>query len=1445
MGDDAPHGRVTVQPDFWLRETGYNVGSFSRGPVRWFQRADNRQFEVEIPTVEEIHIDRSLDTDASACTIVLSNQWMYVNGEMHYFDEELGRPGYFTFSRGESPEAVARWGHSTNVWNNILVPNALLRTYQGFGGRDKSLSDALNDGNLIQTGLWIVDEVSIGTDGRLTLECRDMGKLLIEQQLYPPLVPPNQYPVKYSRWLYNEETGERIPYSEIINNEQAFWFPVSMTVNKSGNDLWDGDLQGHEALFTLDKNADTYWISHGNETANSIEFIEFDVGEPVNLIGVHPFSGNYQVYISVLEEGVWADGEGVIPYDPGATGRYTEAYQEGYGAEIPYVMQFGVEADTGRLIFLPRTYRAQRIRVTFANMVTTQWGPETYRCGLREFAAGLYERAATRLGPSVPAGTTKYSGSYPEGYWLLAETGQVHDFGALPNYGWDSAPWVINPAADITSTVSGNGYWVILRDGTVKSFGDAVDHGSPGPYSGITAGGRIGIERAPDGGGYWTVGLDGTVTAHGSATFQGNHLTVFQYLIDANDMWETVWCVGMTSDGTNNGYWTLSNYGTVRAHGSAIWYGEPFGTNDPFLNRQNRNFRTIVAHPVNPQSGYWVMDHYGRVWAYGACGYFGEARGSQGAPSGDFFFSDMIPTPSGAGYWLIGNGLNTLFTGNDGGQGGSVWAFGDAIYYGGTNADYAVQVRGDGNYKDYTEIVGELLLWSGWFLWESLDPFTKPSVFGNLESTGIWSEEPLPDDMFDKRPVIDAINAIKEIVGYIFFIDDIGAVRFELPNIWQPGNFYEDGTPTTFIPEIDEALNLTGYGITFNDRTVRSEIIISSSDPTAALSDTVTTRYIPPNVESLKGIVRSALWVNEVFTRKEEQEIMAQLIALYGFLAQRQSQATCVANPAIQINDQVRIYERQTAETYIHYVRGLTSDMDLNTGTYEMTLTTHWMGDGSTTWAVDIPRDVSDLPEELANQDQIVQEVLDFKSSLPSRLEPLVGTIDSYSGGSLNTVPPPTTSPGSPPGSPGAGTGAIDIRNTGGLFLGQGGQGFWNNAWHLARVVSQFDYFLNDRIFWFRVNVQQSSNAWAHFVNTETRAPNNRTAVVWVEGSGSGTITVNGQTTGSLAYNATAAQVESALEGLAGVGAGNVRVAGNSLNQGMVVGFIGSLTGIDRTISVSGTGWNVRTFYLRPCIGWQPYYYTNSSGESVNIAWPSGTFEQKVPTWTTNLGYLANKGGGDIGNRLWQNIETQFSYMAGSLGNGYFDRVWFEPIFESVGSTWFMFNAYGGADLYRQAYKNLHDGITATASQYGVTPIFGYNITANLSRSDQAIWEAAYPGNNYVDLITMDTYPSGDSETTAKVSSYKSMLFNKVTPFIEARGRGSGLPEYATAGGITGGATADNPNNWGQALYEWVQAECNSDRFFGAMYFDTSFTDSDHSFDSNPLSLQLYLQTFG
>lgn len=181
IGEYKPNTVVTVQDpwstadpyvtngdeDHVIHPTSTKVGNYyQRGvPLRWYQKADGSQAETVVPNIEAVNIDRSIDSDAGTVSITMYNQWMYNNGAAPATAAEIGIHGYFTPMHGVSPEAQARWGHETNAWESILVPNAILRTYQGFGGHNKTLEEALGDGNLLLTGIWLIDEVRVRTDG--------------------------------------------------------------------------------------------------------------------------------------------------------------------------------------------------------------------------------------------------------------------------------------------------------------------------------------------------------------------------------------------------------------------------------------------------------------------------------------------------------------------------------------------------------------------------------------------------------------------------------------------------------------------------------------------------------------------------------------------------------------------------------------------------------------------------------------------------------------------------------------------------------------------------------------------------------------------------------------------------------------------------------------------------------------------------------------------------------------------------------------------------------------------------------------------------------------------------------------------------------------------------------------------------------------------------------
>ena len=202
-GDNQVYCRVTVEESWYLTATPATVGSSNRGPFRWWQSIDNDQTETIIPNVTSVSVNRSVDTDSGTMDFEIENIKMDAVGVSDQ-DGEFGKPGYYGYDYGVSPEAAARWAQTENEWNGVLVPNALFRVYVGYANKNTSLEDAIADEDVTLYGVFLADSVDVNSNGRITISCRDMGKLLIEQKIFPPLIPMSEYPLEYRRW--NEHT---------------------------------------------------------------------------------------------------------------------------------------------------------------------------------------------------------------------------------------------------------------------------------------------------------------------------------------------------------------------------------------------------------------------------------------------------------------------------------------------------------------------------------------------------------------------------------------------------------------------------------------------------------------------------------------------------------------------------------------------------------------------------------------------------------------------------------------------------------------------------------------------------------------------------------------------------------------------------------------------------------------------------------------------------------------------------------------------------------------------------------------------------------------------------------------------------------------------------------------------------------------------------------------
>lgn len=295
-----------------------------------------------------------------------------------------------------------------------------------------------------------------------------------------------------------------------------------------------------------------------------------------------------------------------------------------------------------------------------------------------------------------------------------------------------------------------------------------------------------------------------------------------------------------------------------------------------------------------------------------------------------------------------------------------------------------MKLRTIGNYHDYTDIVKWACAWGGFFWppsWSQQafiklgpndvvplpraapDPAlsTNAGVWGDFMNSGTAGVATLTMDLFDKQPLMDMIGYVRDLLGFVFFIDETGGVVWRMPNLWSLGNYVSPsdlgprGTGgqvsgpgrTDQIVTIDEKETLISLSTTLDSSNIRDRIFVASS--TGKYGATIK-GFNPYD----QGFRRYAGWTDEHFKSKEECLVMADMIAARSMFTYRRTNVRIPGYPAIQIDDQVRIFERVTNETFYHYVESISSSLNMETGEWFYDLETHWLGERpSDAWAVE------------------------------------------------------------------------------------------------------------------------------------------------------------------------------------------------------------------------------------------------------------------------------------------------------------------------------------------------------------------------------------------------------------------------------------------------------------------------------------------------------------
>lgn len=430
VGDIRPFVRATIQR-LDVRFTTYNLRSTVG---RWSGERGRGKFAVallgqvdrpvELKNIKSVQWNRSVEQDIATCKITLWNtQQVHLGAALDDVDpEEFERPGFYTYNRGDSGNP---WGYEKNDWRYRIMPDRIIRTYEGYG---RDLDECPEkDENLYPSGVWRIDDVQYTTEGLIQLECRDIGSILQDQILFPPVVPFHEYPITF-KTLTDGKNG-RPP--EVQNNEWdrelSDWHLPNYDTDSnqawvgSGRDDFgvpivgpNGSIRGHHGRDAFDADRHTYWLSVGHEKPtrrSSYEWVQGKFGaRDVFGVKVKTWGGPYRIYVSVFADGEWK-GRWNIPYRP-------DDGDPDNGSKIKFMTSRSVGKGEEISIKLPKKIRnATKVRITVHELYNVGVGSMRFRAGIREV------RVATDM-ERVPDNGTHLEGNYKDYSdivrWLLS-----------------------------------------------------------------------------------------------------------------------------------------------------------------------------------------------------------------------------------------------------------------------------------------------------------------------------------------------------------------------------------------------------------------------------------------------------------------------------------------------------------------------------------------------------------------------------------------------------------------------------------------------------------------------------------------------------------------------------------------------------------------------------------------------------------------------------------------------------------------------------------------------------------------------------------------------------------------------------------------------------------------------------------------------------------------
>lgn len=340
----------------------------------------------ELPNIKSVKWGRTVDQGVATMTMVLWNTVALPIGQTPPSENILDLPGYYTPKRGLAFFS-STFNHTANDWQHWLVPDRLIRTYEGYGF-DRTVIPELDD-HLYQSGVWMVDDVTFGTDGMITVEARDVGRALLDQVLMPPIVPAANYPLRF-------ETKHPVANPPIVTTTGSGW--KRPTYDLDSNYYWVGtsELYGHHGRDAFDSSTKSYWLSIGNSAPDrgwSFEWVQGKFTKrTVSAVRLRTWGGPYRVYVSVWAGGKW-QGTKNVPYFPAPGSAPNES-------KIRYSYTFTADREDVTTFKLPKPVAgATKVRLTFTKLTRSSLGRNPYRAGVRNF------EVSSSVTTSVPGGT--------------------------------------------------------------------------------------------------------------------------------------------------------------------------------------------------------------------------------------------------------------------------------------------------------------------------------------------------------------------------------------------------------------------------------------------------------------------------------------------------------------------------------------------------------------------------------------------------------------------------------------------------------------------------------------------------------------------------------------------------------------------------------------------------------------------------------------------------------------------------------------------------------------------------------------------------------------------------------------------------------------------------------------------------------------------------------